>query len=156
MDNGADSDGFISSVYFNSRLMGLSISILNGFNDGKDVSEAINEVERLGYDGRLGSWLSKSGYETSYISLLTSLHAVEKHQALGLSPSNRHIELQALKGQLDRRKSEIQNARNSENSALESILVASSHACKAGSHTLRESRSSIQQVLRPSYFDEQV
>ncbi len=124
-DDSANQDGFVASAYFNSRLMSLSITVLNEYSRGGDIRESIHQVESLSADNHIRSWLLESNYANHYLSLVTLLHNMLKHQTLGHSLNEQRSELQTLNNQIKNIKTDIQAARNDNDGALEHILVLS-------------------------------
>jgi hypothetical protein len=114
-DGAANGDGFASSAYFNSRLMALSVSILNDFDAGRDISGEITDVRNLGNDERVQPWLANSKYDSSFEALNIQLKYMLRQQRLGVSRSQSESELKGLDGEISAAKHLIEGARASAN-----------------------------------------
>ena len=122
-DPNANAGGFASSAYFNARLMAASISILNGFDEGQDVSEQVEEIDGLGADTRISGWLLGSRYSGPYYSLLPLLHKLANQRSQGMSSLERRSQLEALKSQIEDSESKIRVARTDSDAVSEHALV---------------------------------
>jgi len=114
-EGAANGDGFASSAYFNSRLMALSVSILNDFDAGRDISREITEVRNLANDERVQPWLASSKYDSSFKALNIQLKYMLRQQRLGVSRSQSESELKGLDGEISAAKNLVEEARASAN-----------------------------------------
>ncbi len=111
----ANSDGFASSGYFNSRLMALSITILNRFDAGEDISAEVKEVGYLESDARVQPWLANSKYNSDFQTLNGQLKYMLRQQHLGVSRSKLESDLKSLDGKTHNAKTLIESARAASN-----------------------------------------
>jgi hypothetical protein len=74
----ANRDGFVSSAFFNAKIMQLSIEIENGIAAGDNVLPSIKELIALGDDPRLSPWLGSSSFYQPYKSLKLRLESASR------------------------------------------------------------------------------
>jgi hypothetical protein len=120
----ADGDGFASSAYFNAKLMGLSVAIINDFDGGRDVSSEVEQVTELGSDQRIRPWLSMSKYATSFKSLEGQLRYMVRQQQVGTTREERRSELKSLASAIENAKVNVQDARANDRAEDEHRWVA--------------------------------
>ena len=80
-----DSDGFIASAYFNSRLFALSVYIVNGVTSGQNIKTYVDQVKELGREPVISGWLTASQFATAYSALLAKMDAVTLNYRPGTS-----------------------------------------------------------------------
>jgi hypothetical protein len=80
-----DNDGFVASVYFNSRLFALSIYIVNGVTTGQAIETYADQVRELGQDPLVSGRLTASQFAAAYSALLAKLDSVTLHYRPGSS-----------------------------------------------------------------------
>jgi hypothetical protein len=111
-DRQANSDGFASSAYFNAKLMGLSVAVMNDFDNGVDISNEVEEINSLGTDERIEPWLSASKYGAAFTQLKSQLALMKRRQTLGFSHAAREARLHQLSDEIDSSKARILQARS--------------------------------------------
>jgi len=105
---GPDPDGFLASAYFNAKLLALSVDIVNTMENGLPVQNRVHEVESLGQDPYVESWLKSSRFWPSYRTLCLQLKRYVGQYQPGTPLSQldneydiRNARLKELKKQLD-------------------------------------------------------
>lgn len=95
-----DPDGFLAGAYFNSKLLGLSIDIVNGMNAGLPIRNRVVEVEQLGGDAYVADWLRQSRYCSSYRALVKELQRYDAQYRPGSNGQDLERSYESDKGRL--------------------------------------------------------
>jgi len=108
MQNKPDPDGFMASALFNAEILGLSVDIVNGIDQGADVTTEIGDVTALQADPLISNWLENSRYWAPYSRLCLQLNKYKRQYRPGTSLAGlqeeyhqRKARLQAIKLKLD-------------------------------------------------------
>ena len=72
-DANANADGFVSSTYFNARLMQLSIEIVNYKSNAQALRNGSRDVDSLAAEPQVAEWLASSSFDTSFNQLRLAL-----------------------------------------------------------------------------------
>jgi hypothetical protein len=122
-DQAANSDGFVTSAYFNAEMMGLSVAILNGFDAGTDVSNLVDQVRTLGRDERTSDWLHANGGFANLLSLETTLDKMVKQPHTGVTHQQAEEMLKSFDNEIQEAEARIKEARAEGDTADEHTWV---------------------------------
>jgi DnaJ domain len=75
LDSATDSDGFLSSAYFNAELFALSVDVVNKIDQGRPIDAQVHGVLQLGTDPVVSRWLENSRFQDNYQTLCRQLRS---------------------------------------------------------------------------------
>jgi hypothetical protein len=122
-DGGANRDGFVSSAFFNAKIMELSIEIENGIPAGDNVLPAISEVYSLGEDRRLSTWLNSSQFLKPYQDLKAKLGPARQYYESDPPPKPTDEAIDSLKRTIDASRGAFDQARAAGDSQSERTIA---------------------------------
>jgi hypothetical protein len=137
-----DPNGFLSSALFNAEMLGLSIEIVNGIDNGLDINAQIDEVEALQTDPLISSWLEKSRFAPAYSQLCAKLAKYRRQYHPGTATASLSQEYAASKESVRELKAQLETYENQgDNQSYNSLVPEYNSEVAAYNNRLKRLRT---------------